>query len=101
MAISGSSLGCDPGGPIDRGRRSDLSILKACRQIHDDSTEVLYASNTFSFWEPTMFAKFVSARDTVQKQAITRMHLTISWNHGESLGWDVQSVKEWNQALEK
>ena len=92
---------CTEDEEIDRGRRLDLSILQVCRQTHEEATKVLYASNTFSFWEPTMFAKFVSARDLVQKQAITRLHLSISWNHGESLGWDMRGVREWNRALEK
>ncbi|KAL8635443.1 MAG: hypothetical protein Q9228_007064 [Teloschistes exilis] len=61
------------------GRVKDfLTPLRVCRQIYFEATEILYATNTFSFEDPVICSTFMKALPQVQKNKIAKIHVQFS-----------------------
>lgn len=64
---------------LSSGRVKDfLAPLRVCRQIYFEATEILYATNTFSFENPVICSTFMKALPQVQKNKIAKIHVQFS-----------------------
>ena len=74
--------------PVDRLEEEcltfdkDLSVLAACRLLYEESNNILWQTNTFSFDDPLSFKMFVASMNQSQKHKLkeihTRMDITIN-----------------------
>ncbi|KAL6713305.1 hypothetical protein ACLMJK_008770 [Lecanora helva] len=75
----------------------DLSVLRTCRRLHMDGTDVLWRTNTFSFEDPLSFEKFMISLTAMQKNAITTLHIRIIWAV-HTFGWKrVATARLWRK----
>ena len=58
-----------------------LAFLGACRQMHEEGSLAVFASNLFCFRAPIALATFLQSRSVIQKQALRR--LTFNFDHHE------------------
>ncbi|KAL9576385.1 MAG: hypothetical protein Q9212_007141 [Teloschistes hypoglaucus] len=76
------------GEQVDRLRHGDRyqrprikefpALLRVCRQTYFEATEILYATNTFSFETTKMCSTFMKAMTQAQKNKITTIHIQFS-----------------------
>lgn len=53
----------------------DLQILGSCRQLYEEANHLLWATNTFSFDDPTSFQQFVGGLNSAQKRNLSSLHI--------------------------
>ena len=56
---------------------TNLSILAACRLLYEESNNVLWQTNTFSFDNPNSFTKFCSSMNPSQKHKLKKVHISM------------------------
>ena len=71
----------------------DLSILSACRQLHEEANVILWTTNTFSFEDGLSLQNFIQGLHTTQSNKLTRMHIDVEWDLS-------RSEKQWREALQ-
>ena len=66
----------------------NLSLLRVCRQTYIESHEIIWATNTFSFYDPDSFYQFVTDRYPYQLSGWRSLRLEMKknwkgahWNH--------------------
>ena len=64
-------------------REMHLCILRTCRQVYTEATQVLWESNIFSFNDAFSFHRFMDSRDALQIASIRKLRLTISYGWSE------------------
>ena len=55
----------------------DLAVLAVCRLLYEESNNILWETNTFSFDDPESFKKFVGGMNPSQKSKLRKMHLSM------------------------
>lgn len=63
--------------PTPPPEQLDLRILRSCRQLYNECSEILWASNLFYFDHPEIFACFVNRCTPAQKASIRKLYLTV------------------------
>ncbi len=63
---------------------TDLSILAACRLLYEESNNVLWQTNTFSFDDSDSFMKFCSSMNPSQKHKLKKIHISMPM----AIDWD-------------
>ncbi len=53
----------------------NLSILGTCRQMYEESSYLLWTTNTFSFQDGLTLKVFVDSLHSTQRKKLTRMHV--------------------------
>ena len=74
----------------------NLSVLGVCRQLYEESNNVLWQSNTFSFDDPESFTRFVASMNPAQKKNFRKMHLSLNVPIDESSRW---RFEKWAKAI--
>lgn len=52
----------------------DLSVLGACRLLYEESNNILWQTNTFSFGDPLSFKMFLAGMNQSQKHKLKEIH---------------------------
>ena len=55
----------------------DLAVLGACRLLYEESNNLLWESNTFSFDDPESLKRFISSMNPAQKSRLWKIHLSM------------------------
>ena len=63
------------GAPEPPPEQLDLRILRACKKVYNECTQVLWASNLLYFDHPKVFAHFVKERTAAQKAIPMNLYL--------------------------
>ena len=58
--------------------RMHLTILRVCRQVYAEASQVLWATNTFSIHEPHSLKQFVAERTAIQKGLIRHLRYVLT-----------------------
>lgn len=61
----------------------DLKVLRACRQLYNECSFILWTANTFSFDDSQIFGGFMSARVPWQTKTLRRLNSKIDNTHRE------------------
>lgn len=88
--------------PEERERlKVDLAILGTCRQIYEEAHVVLWCTNTFSFDDGISFRLFVDALNTVQRQKLKHIHMSINVEIDQPTNQvrDTTEVTQWKQKI--
>lgn len=62
------------------GREMHLPILRVCRQMYTETSQVLWETNIFSFNDVASSKHFMSSRTAHQKRSIRRLRLVMDWS---------------------
>ena len=73
-------------------REMPLPILRVCRQMYTEASQVLWETNIFSFNDVASFQQFMSSRTAHQKRSIRRLRLVMDWIL-------LTAAVSWNNAL--
>ncbi|KAM0796864.1 hypothetical protein BDR22DRAFT_865427 [Usnea florida] len=57
---------------------SNLSVLAVCRQLYQESNNILWQSNTFSFDDSFAFQSFLAGMNSSQKHKLRKIHISTS-----------------------
>ena len=63
---------CPPWAPFEH---LDLRILRCCRQLYNESNQVLWARNIFAFEGPDSLRWFMRASSHIQKQLLSKIYM--------------------------
>ena len=65
--------------------RVHLNVLGVCRQLYEEANHLLWATNTFSFDDPTTCQKFLVSLNAAQKHNLTSIHINAKMGtHGSN-----------------
>ena len=56
----------------------NLSVLAVCRQLYEESNNILWQSNTFSFDNSFAFQSFLAGMNSSQQHKLKKIHITTS-----------------------
>ena len=56
---------------------ANLSVLAVCRLLYEESNNVLWQTNTFSFDDSLSFTKFFSSMNASQKYKLRKLHISM------------------------
>lgn len=72
----------------------DLSVLAACRLLYEESNNILWQTNTFSFGDPLSFKMFLASMNQPQKHKLKEIHFRmdvridqVPVNPNDCAGW--------------
>ena len=79
----------------DEGRSEDsiyeremhLCILRTCRQVYTEATQVLSETNIFSFNDASSYGRFLDSRDAFQLRSIRKLRLVTDWTIDGGQSW--------------
>ena len=74
--------------------RFDLRVLGACRQLYQEGSYHLLASNTFSFDDSVSLKKFITSLSPAQKRKVAKLHIHAT------VGSDTILQRNWSTALD-
>ncbi|KAL8866147.1 MAG: hypothetical protein Q9174_006468 [Haloplaca sp. 1 TL-2023] len=75
-------------------QRLQLQVLGVSKQVHEETNQVLYSTNTFGFMDPLPFNYFIMTRTPLQGDMIRKLRLCMNWT-------DRKEMREWNSALDR
>ena len=73
-------------------REMHLPLLRVCRQMYTEASQVLWETNVFSFNDVASFKHFMSSRTAYQKRSIKNLRLVMDWTL-------LKAADSWNKAL--
>ena len=56
---------------------SNLSVLAVCRLLYEESNNILWQTNTFSFDDPFAFQSFLASMNSSQKHKLKKIHISM------------------------
>lgn len=65
-----------------------MELLRSCRQIYCEATEVLWSTNTFSFRSCYDLKMFMDDRTSIQKTRIKSLRLDMDFHNGPPDAWN-------------
>lgn len=78
----------------------DLSVLAACRLLYEESNNILWQTNTFSFGDPLSFKMFIASMNQSQKHKLKEIHFRMDVlidqmpvNKNDCAGWSKVVVR--------
>ncbi|MCJ1404698.1 hypothetical protein MMC11_007924 [Xylographa trunciseda] len=86
-------------------RELAVSLLRTCRQIHDESLSFCYSEASFGFWSRKLLEKFLSTINFAAKTSITRLliqHETYGDPYNtEDVRWKIVHDLKWETCCER
>ena len=76
----------------------DLSVLAVCRQLYEESNNILWQTNTFSFDDPYAFQTFLAGMNLSQKHKLKKIHINTPVKVNEVL-FRVELSLNWTNAI--
>lgn len=69
-------------------REMHLCILRTCRQVYTEATQVLWETNIFSFNDVNSYHRFMDSRNASQMGSIRKLRLAMDWTLNEGIDWE-------------
>lgn len=92
LGDASTESGCGRAKSAIYGREMHLPILRVCRQMYTEASQVLWETKIFSFNDVASFKHFMSSRTAHQKRSIRRLRLVMDWSL-------LKAADSWNNAL--
>lgn len=78
----------------------DLGIIGCCRQLYEEASQILWSTNTFSFYDTITLRRFMEDRKLFQKRLVKRLRLMMNWAFELHRAWNsALNIKEFGRQL--
>ena len=81
-------IDCMSNGSYGRSEKLDLRALRCCRHMYTEANNILWTTNTFSFYRSLVFKQFMMTRSSSQKQLIQSLRIHYNQSNRDWQAWN-------------